>query len=130
MTLRQQLQLKRALRRLRTWAPPISIGVIVGAGFFMLADHLDPADAATNQQVAPVQSHARRGHTTGATQTHQPARQVSAYSGRGQVAASAPYRNCSDARANGASSIQRGEPGYSGHLDRDKDGVACEPYPR
>ncbi|MEZ5970350.1 MAG: hypothetical protein R3C31_00905 [Hyphomonadaceae bacterium] len=30
-TLRQQIMMKRTLRNLRTWAPPISIGVIVGA---------------------------------------------------------------------------------------------------
>ena len=41
MNLRQQLQLKRTLRLLRTWAPPISIGVIVGAGGFMLLDPVD-----------------------------------------------------------------------------------------
>jgi hypothetical protein len=24
----------------------------------------------------------------------------------------------------------RGEPGYFAHLDRDNDGISCEPYPR
>ncbi|WP_367891442.1 excalibur calcium-binding domain-containing protein [Asticcacaulis sp. ZE23SCel15] len=36
------------------------------------------------------------------------------------------YRNCSEARAAGAAPIRRGEPGYSGKLDRDGDGIACE----
>jgi len=41
---------------------------------------------------------------------------------------SAYYRNCAAARAAGAAPIYRGEPGYRPPLDRDGDGVACEPY--
>lgn len=41
---------------------------------------------------------------------------------------SAYYRNCAAARAAGAAPIYRGEPGYRAPLDRDGDGVACEPY--
>lgn len=38
------------------------------------------------------------------------------------------FRNCSEARAAGAAPVCRGEPGYGPHLDRDNDGVGCEPY--
>ena len=38
------------------------------------------------------------------------------------------YRNCAEARAAGAAPIRRGQPGYGQHLDRDNDGIACEPY--
>ena len=38
------------------------------------------------------------------------------------------YANCSEARANGAESIHEGEPGYREELDRDGDGMACEPW--
>jgi hypothetical protein len=38
------------------------------------------------------------------------------------------YRYCDDARAAGAAPIYRGEPGYREALDRDRDGIACEPY--
>ena len=38
------------------------------------------------------------------------------------------YRRCDDARAAGAAPIRVGEPGYREELDRDRDGVACEPY--
>ena len=38
------------------------------------------------------------------------------------------YANCSEARANGAESIREGEPGYREELDRDGDGIACEPW--
>jgi endonuclease YncB( thermonuclease family) len=38
------------------------------------------------------------------------------------------YRNCAEARAAGAAPMYVGQPGYSAHLDRDGDGIACEPY--
>lgn len=38
------------------------------------------------------------------------------------------FRNCAEARAAGAAPVRRGEPGYAPHLDRDGDGIACEPY--
>jgi hypothetical protein len=38
------------------------------------------------------------------------------------------YENCAAARAAGAAPIYAGQPGYASHLDRDGDGVACEPY--
>jgi hypothetical protein len=40
------------------------------------------------------------------------------------------YPVCADARAAGAAPIYRGQPGYREALDRDRDGIACEPYPR
>ena len=40
------------------------------------------------------------------------------------------YRNCAAARAAGAAPIYAGQPGYRGSLDRDGDGIACEPYRR
>ena len=38
------------------------------------------------------------------------------------------YENCAEARENGAQSIREGEPGYREELDRDGDGIACEPW--
>jgi hypothetical protein len=40
------------------------------------------------------------------------------------------FPNCDAARAAGAAPLYRGEPGYRPPLDRDGDGVACEPYRR
>lgn len=37
-----------------------------------------------------------------------------------------PYKNCSQARADGRHDIPRGDSAYAPHLDRDNDGVACE----
>ncbi|HWD82566.1 MAG TPA: excalibur calcium-binding domain-containing protein [Kribbella sp.] len=36
------------------------------------------------------------------------------------------YANCAAVRAAGKAPLYAGEPGYSSHLDRDGDGVACE----
>ena len=38
------------------------------------------------------------------------------------------FANCAQVRAAGLAPIYRGQPGYAAHLDRDNDGVACEPY--
>lgn len=38
------------------------------------------------------------------------------------------FRNCDEARAHGAAPVKRGDPGYGPHLDRDNDGIGCEPY--
>ena len=38
------------------------------------------------------------------------------------------FANCAEARAAGAAPVRRGKPGYGPHLDRDNDGVGCEPY--
>ena len=38
------------------------------------------------------------------------------------------FSDCGEARAAGEAPIYRGEPGYRDGLDRDDDGVACEPY--
>lgn len=41
-----------------------------------------------------------------------------------------PFANCAEARAAGAAPVRRGDPGYGPHLDRDGDGVGCEPRRR
>jgi hypothetical protein len=43
---------------------------------------------------------------------------------------SAPFRNCTQARAAGAAPVYAGDPGYGEHLDGDSDGIGCEPYRR
>lgn len=37
------------------------------------------------------------------------------------------YKNCAEVQAAGAAPLHRGEPGYRPGLDKDGDGVACEP---
>ena len=36
------------------------------------------------------------------------------------------YANCAAVRAAGKAPLYRGQPGYALHLDRDRDGIACE----
>ncbi|MCC7281661.1 MAG: excalibur calcium-binding domain-containing protein [Acetobacteraceae bacterium] len=38
-------------------------------------------------------------------------------------------RSCSAARAVSLAPARIGEPGYWPHLDADRDGIACEPWP-
>lgn len=40
-----------------------------------------------------------------------------------------PYKNCSEAHADGRYNIPEGDPAYASKLDRDRDGIACEPKP-
>jgi hypothetical protein len=40
------------------------------------------------------------------------------------------FPNCDAARAAGRAPVGQGQPGYSPHLDRDGDGIACEPWRR
>jgi excalibur calcium-binding domain-containing protein len=40
------------------------------------------------------------------------------------------FSNCDAARAAGRAPLRQGEPGYSPHLDKDGDGIACEPWRR
>jgi hypothetical protein len=45
-------------------------------------------------------------------------------------AAGPPYKNCSEAHADGRYNIPQDDPAYSSKLDRDGDGIACEPKRR
>ena len=38
------------------------------------------------------------------------------------------YANCTAARQAGVAPLYRGDPGYRPEMDRDQDGIACEPY--
>jgi hypothetical protein len=40
------------------------------------------------------------------------------------------YRNCAASRMVGLAPARTGEPGYFLSHDEDRDGIACEPYPR
>lgn len=115
MTLREQLMLKRTLRRLRTWAPPISMGVIIGAGAFLVAERLEPARAAQPEATIESVQQSSQQRAARSTRVSQPSR---------------AYSDCDAARAAGAAPLRTGDPGYGQHLDSDRDGVACEPYSR
>lgn len=66
--------------------------------------------------------HCHRGGSTPPRASPQPQRFSASPTGA--------FRNCAEARAAGAAPVRRGDPGYGPHLDRDGDGVGCEPYRR
>ena len=70
---------------------------------------------------APVQ--APSAEAPAAPVSEAPAQQVQQAPARSSVY----YETCADARAAGAAPLHRGEPGYRPGLDKDGDGVACEP---
>ncbi len=79
--------------------------VFVGVGFGLIPDSgLDARTQDRRPRAEPRQGPAVRNH-------------LAVY-----------YRNCDAARAAGAAPILRGQPGYRPPLDRDNDGIACEPY--
>ncbi|MEQ1817114.1 MAG: excalibur calcium-binding domain-containing protein [Terricaulis sp.] len=125
-TLRQQLMMKRTLRNLRTWAPPISIGVIIGVLAYFAAEKLTdrPEHVAAVHVSSQTVQHVETQRLTHATTFQRVRREpVITTSYR-----SAPFRNCSEARAAGAAPVYEGQPGYDEHLDGDDDGIGCEPY--
>ena len=75
-----------------------------------------PVVAETPSQVPTVEAPATPVSEAPAQQVQQAPAQSSVY-----------YETCADARAAGAAPLHRGEPGYRPGLDRDGDGVACEP---
>lgn len=66
-----------------------------------------------------------RDRSTGARHCH-----GAAPSGATRRTSSGAFVNCDAARAAGAAPVYRGQPGYGAHLDRDNDGIGCEPYRR
>mgnify|MGYP001182299696 CR=1 FL=1 len=115
-TLRQQIVMKRMLRNLRTWAPPISIGVIIGVLAYFAVEKLSDRPARTAAIAASSSPQAML------RARQQPVVNTSY--------AAAPFRNCAAARAAGAAPVHAGDPGYGEHLDGDGDGIGCEPYHR
>ncbi|WP_313144714.1 excalibur calcium-binding domain-containing protein [Stenotrophomonas sp.] len=84
---------------------------------------LDKNGCHTNRRTGDY--HCHRGAPVAAPRNVQPARNNLTPSPAGR---SRPFANCAEARAAGAAPVRRGDPGYGPHLDRDNDGVGCEPY--
>ena len=75
--------------------------------------------------------HCHRGSTPAPVERrYQPANQLAPanYAAPARSPGGRAFANCSEARAAGAAPVRRGEPGYGAHLDRDNDGIGCEPY--
>lgn len=126
--------------RRRGMLVPLGVAVAAGAALGWAWSGTDDAQpAATRSFVAePVSDGVAALRRMEATEP--PETQTAVERTEGQAAAlSAPadsaklrsvyYRYCEDARQAGAAPLFRGQPGYRDALDRDGDGVACEPYP-
>ena len=84
---------------------------------------LDKNGCHTNRKTGDY--HCHRGAPAPQRNSYAPASRLSAAP---PARASGAFANCDEARAAGAAPVRRGDPGYGPHLDRDNDGVGCEPY--
>jgi hypothetical protein len=111
---------------------PLRLGAIVlGLGLAqpVLAHSggLDKNGCHTNRKTGDYHCHRENAHPARAVAPKQAVPANSLASGRSSPGSRA-FRNCAEARAAGAAPVKRGDPGYGPHLDRDNDGVGCEPY--
>jgi Excalibur calcium-binding domain len=118
-------------------AVALLLGVAFGADVRAHGGGLDKHGCHTNRKTGeyhcyrgagPAHATSQESPTFGTAAPHSltPARGPSVKRGAGNGA----FANCAEARAAGAAPVRRGDPGYGAHLDRDGDGVGCEPRRR
>jgi hypothetical protein len=116
-----------------TCTPPITCDRF--AQFFGFGDSCSdipmciPRDRVPAGFPIPIPSPPLCGPGAGGTPTPPSAPGKGTYMPPPQAAAAPPgvyYANCTDARAQGASNIPQGSPGYRPELDADHDGFACD----
>ena len=83
-----------------------------------------------NRKTGDYHCHRSPSSTQASFASNSPAQQLapSARRSYGDTRKTGAYANCAEARAAGAAPVKIGEPGYGAHLDRDGDGIGCEPY--
>ena len=83
-----------------------------------------------NRKTGDYHCHRGGGPPAQAQQRHQPASELapSGYAAPNGSGVGRAFANCAEARTAGAALVRRGESGYGTHLDRDNDGIGCEPY--
>lgn len=104
-------------RRVAVWLA-CAAAAALGSAALAHPGGLDAGGCHTNRKTG--ERHCHRGGSTPPTAAARPQRLLSG--------PALSYRNCDAARAAGAAPVYRGDPGYGPHLDRDNDGVGCEPY--
>lgn len=82
----------------------------------------------TNRKTGDYHCHRSTGSAPAPRPQSESQLQPPTSTGKGTETSTWTYRNCTEARAAGAAPVRRGEPGYGPHLDRDNDGIGCEPY--
>lgn len=101
--------------------------VVLGLALALVCGHSAGAHPGALNAEGCHRDHKRGGyHCHLPSPSAAPARLYSAPSTAASIGRS--FRNCGDARAAGAAPVVRGSPGYGPHLDRDGDGIGCEPY--
>jgi len=101
-------------------------------------DRADPfaSPRASGQDATPTLAEIKRAQDAAWVKANE--QSASTYAGPPPALRSSPartysssaFRNCNAARAAGAAPVYRGGPGYGPHLDRDSDGIGCEPIYR
>lgn len=83
-----------------------------------------------NRKTGDYHCHRGASPPAQAGQRYQPANSLapSSYAAPQGLRSGRAFANCAEARAAGAAPVRRGEAGYGPHLDRDNDGIGCEPY--
>lgn len=107
------------------------LAVAVGAGSFFMRDREAPAPAGQSQSIEAISYTPARMMSAAELDAQQPTSgtEIPQHASRAMTSESSwSYPNCRAARAAGAAPLHAGQPGYGPHLDRDGDGIGCEPY--
>nr|DAX81323.1 MAG TPA: nuclease-like protein [Caudoviricetes sp.] len=86
------------------------------------------AGSKTSAAEKRAQAEAQRQSAEAAAAAAERQRQQQAQSQAAPAPSGVSFSSCKEARAAGYSHMRRGEPGYSPHLDRDGDGIACDKH--
>ncbi|WP_159695765.1 excalibur calcium-binding domain-containing protein [Massilia sp. 9I] len=83
-----------------------------------------------NRKTGDYHCHRSPAKATAAVASYAPAQNLATTKpdASGSARSAGVFANCAAARAAGAAPVKIGEPGYGPHLDRDGDGIGCEPY--
>lgn len=83
----------------------------------------------TNRKTGDYHCHRSPARTASAPEAYASAQNLApARTGAAGRTPTGAFANCAEARAAGVAPVRIGEPGYGAHLDRDGDGIGCEPY--
>lgn len=118
--------MRRVLERLRHAVAALSAVMLLGSVAHAHPGGLNKEGCHNDRRNGGY--HCHRAGASG-TSHREPARQsLDGTPARVAPADRRAFRNCDEARAAGAAPVRRGDPGYGPHLDRDNDGIGCEPY--
>lgn len=97
----------------------LSILFVISILGFAHSGRTDSNGCHTNRKTGEYHCHNKKSSSTSTKKT-------SSNSSKKTSSGNIYFGNCTEARNKGYTNIRKGQPGYAGHLDRDKDGIACE----